>query len=58
MQRLRDEYATTGTIAMEIATIIECIRAARGKRAERLRVFDSADARAARRASFAKQSDT
>lgn len=49
MQRLRDECETTGAIASEITSIVERVRAARAQRTERLRAFDSADARAARR---------
>lgn len=49
MQRLRKECATTGAIASEITSIVERIRAARVQRRERLRAFDGADARAARR---------
>jgi hypothetical protein len=49
MQKLRDECATTGTIASEVISILESIRVAHAQRTERLRAFDSADARAARR---------
>ena len=49
MQKLRDECATTGTIASEVISILESIRVAHVQRTERLRAFDSADARAARR---------
>ncbi len=54
LQRLRDECAASGAIAIEIASLLECIRMARAKRTERLRAFDSAGARAARRKSYAE----
>lgn len=49
MKSLRAEYTTTGAIALEIASIVERIKVARIERAERLRAFDSRDARAGRR---------
>ncbi len=57
MQRLRGECATTGPIALEIASIAESIRIARAQRTERLRAFDSAAAREARREAYRTKSD-
>ena len=52
MQTLRDECVAAGAIASEIAFIMASIRKAQIQRADRLRAFDSADARAARRSSY------